>query len=148
MPSAKPKITRSHRTDDPLIKSRLMSHGTLHSVDIQESRRFYEEVLGLEVIQQAPLGLLIRCGSDHSYVLAETGKPSNMDFLSHNGIDVASRAEVDQAYETLTRVKDEYGISHLKPPMYQHGAYSFYFQDRDGNWWEIVAGSGNGYRYA
>lgn len=143
-----PKITTSCRTDAPLIRTCMISHGTLNSVDLQQSRRFYEEVLGLEVLQHSPLGLLVRQGSDHAYVVVETGEVANMTLYGHNGIDVATREEVDRAYTALKGIKDEHGIRQLKPPMDQHGAYSFYLQDRDGNWWEILHGRGRGYMFA
>jgi len=54
-----PGIT--HRsTRQPLLKTRFLSHGTLECRDIAATRRFYEEVLGLEVVQQAPLALFVR----------------------------------------------------------------------------------------
>lgn len=54
-----PGIT--HRsTRPPQVKTRLLSRGTLECRDIAASRRFYEEALGLEVAQQAPVALFIR----------------------------------------------------------------------------------------
>ena len=41
-------ITRKS-TKPPLLKINFLSHGTLESRDLQVSRRFYEEVLGLDV---------------------------------------------------------------------------------------------------
>src|SRR3546814_11736513 len=46
--------------------------------------------------------------------------------------------EVDAAYETLVRVKDEYGLKEIRKPGITHGDYCFYFVDLDENWWEIV----------
>ncbi|WP_416979677.1 VOC family protein [Streptomyces sp. T028] len=143
-----PQITRSHRTDKPLLDITMISHGTLGSVDLQVSRRFYEEVLGFDVIQLSPVSILLRKGSDHTYVVVETGEQSRMSMLDHNGIDVASRAAVDAAHEALHSVKDEYGIQRINPVMEQHGAYSFYFRDVDGNWWELLHGRSQGYAFA
>jgi catechol-2,3-dioxygenase len=44
----------------PALKLRFLSHGTLESRDLAFSRRFYEEFLGLEVVQTSPISLLIR----------------------------------------------------------------------------------------
>ncbi|WP_454197326.1 VOC family protein [Nocardia sp. Marseille-Q1738] len=142
-----PRITTSCRTDTPLIKTTMISHGTLTSFDMQETRRFYEEVLGFEVIQLSPVSLLVRKGSNHTYVVVESGTPSTMQMLDHNGIDVATREEVEQAHATLRRVKDEYGIRRINKVMQQHGIYSFYFEDRDGNWWEVLQARADGYTY-
>jgi len=35
----------------PALKLRFLSHGTLESRDLAFSRRFYEEFLGLEIVQ-------------------------------------------------------------------------------------------------
>ena len=45
-PSAKPA---------PALKLNFLSHGTLESRDLAFSRRFYEEFLGLDVIQTSPI---------------------------------------------------------------------------------------------
>jgi catechol 2,3-dioxygenase-like lactoylglutathione lyase family enzyme len=143
-----PRITHSCKTDEPLLGITTISHGTLASVDLQLSRKFYEEVLGLDVIQVSPVSMLVRKGTAHAYVVVETGEPSRMTMMDHNGLDVASREAVNAAFATLNSVKDEYGVKRINKIMEQHGAYSFYFEDRDGNWWEVVAGRGNGYAFA
>jgi catechol 2,3-dioxygenase-like lactoylglutathione lyase family enzyme len=143
-----PQITKSARVEKPLIPIVTISHGTLSSVDIQRSRRFYEEVLGFEVIQIGAASLLLRLGTDHTYVVVETGEPSDMSLLDHNGLDVTSREEVEQAHRTLHEVKGEYGIKRINPTIEQHGVYSFYFWDCDSNWWEITAGRPRGYAWA
>jgi catechol 2,3-dioxygenase-like lactoylglutathione lyase family enzyme len=140
-----PQITQSRRTEKPLIPIEMISHGTLTSLDLQKSRRFYEEVLGLEVIQVSTVSMLARKGTDHAYVIVETGEPSTMVMFDHNGIDVATREAVDEAYAALTRIKPEYGLGRITKPLDQHGAYSFYFADCDGNWWEIVHARPRGY---
>lgn len=143
-----PTITTSKRTEKPLIPITMISHGTLASIDLQASRRFHEEVLGFEVIQLSPVSMLLRRGTDHTYVVVETGEPGRMGVLDHNGLDVETREEVEQAHRTLHEVKDEYGIRRINPVMEQHGGYSFYFQDLDANWWEITAGRPRGYAWA
>ncbi len=139
------QITHSYKTDTPLIATVMISHGTLNSLDLQASRRFYEEVLGFEVMQVSPVSMQIRKGTNQTYVIVETREPGRMGLLDHNGIDVATREDVDAAYKTLKEVKDKYGIQRIQPPQGQHGAYSFYFADPDGNWWEILEGKPGGY---
>jgi catechol 2,3-dioxygenase-like lactoylglutathione lyase family enzyme len=140
-----PRITTSHRTDKPLIPVQMISHGTLTSLNLQKSRRFYEEVLGLEVIQVSTVSMLARKGTDHTYVIVETGDPSTMSMFDHNGIDVPTREAVDEAYAVLTENKKEYGLGRITKPLDQHGVYSFYFADGDGNWWEIIQAGARGY---
>ncbi|MGW0330215.1 VOC family protein [Nocardia sp. NPDC003183] len=139
----------THRsTRKPLLKTTFLSHGTLESRNLPATRRFYEEVLGLEVVQQALNALMVRLGSNHCYAVVET--PTNeqeMSMLNHNGIDMGSEEEVREAYEILQTVKDDYGIKKLTKPLRQHGTFSFYLHDLDGNWWEICHLPAGGYDF-
>jgi catechol 2,3-dioxygenase-like lactoylglutathione lyase family enzyme len=139
-----PQITQ-RSTKPPLLKLDFISHGTLEVGDLQASRRFYEEVMGFEVIQRTPLSLLLRLGGDHTYVVVKTPKPKGMPLLHHNGVDVSTEDEVRAAHEALVSVSDDYGIQRVTKPCWQHGVYSFYVADPDGNWWEILANQPRGY---
>jgi catechol 2,3-dioxygenase-like lactoylglutathione lyase family enzyme len=140
------RITTSHRTESPLLDIQMISHGTLASLNLEKSRRFYEEVLGFEVMQVSPVSLAVRCrGSMHVYAVVETGQPSTMDIIDHNGIDVHGREAVLEAHKILTAVKDEYGLRRIMRPVDQHGNFSFYFSDCDGNWWELMDAVPGGY---
>ncbi len=139
-----PQITQKS-TRPPLLKLNFISHGTLEVGDLQASRQFYEEVMGFEVIQRAPVALLLRLGSDHTYVAVETRNPKGMGLFNHNGVDVSTEDDVRAAYETLVSVQQQYGIKQIEKPCWQHGVYSFFFADPDGNWWEILANRPRGY---
>jgi homoserine trans-succinylase len=65
--------------------------------------------------------------------------------MNHNGLDVSSQEEVDRCHKLLTEVQEQYGIKRIDRPRKQHGAYSFYFQDLDSNWWEILYNPPRGY---
>ena len=67
--------------------------------------------------------------------------------MAHNGIDLASEEAVRDAHDLLQQVKDEYGIKRLTKPVRQHGTFSFYLQDLDGNWWEICHLPDGGYAF-
>jgi len=140
-----PGIT-DRSTAAPLLETQRIGHGTLTCADIVATRRFYEEVLGLDVIQTSHRSMMIRHGTDHTYGVVETGEVGDgMNMLNHNGLDVGSEEEVDAAFEALAAVQEQYGIRKLQRPHHSHGDYSFYFQDLDGNWWEIVAVRPGGY---
>ena len=90
-----PAITDRSKAE-PLLKIVRLGHGTLECVDIVKTRRFYEEVLGLEVIQTSPLSLMICKDTNHTYAVVETGTANQeMHMLNHNGLDVGSPEEVD-----------------------------------------------------
>lgn len=133
-----PAITE-RSTAEPLLKFQRIGHGTLGVIELAKTRRFYEEVLGLDVIQTSPISMMVRKGTDQVYAVVEIGgRKDEMDRVNHNGLDVDTVEEVDAAYETLMRVKDEYGLREVRKPGITHGDYCFYFCDLDGNWWEIV----------
>ena len=116
----------------PLLKIGRMNHGTLHCSDIVKTRRFYEEILGLEVVQTSAASLLVRKGTDHVYAVVEAPMSYDMNLLNHNGFEVDTREEVDAAYNDLQRIKDEWGLKKINPIKKTHGAYTFYFMDFDG----------------
>ena len=121
------------------IKPYLLSHGTLECKDLKRSRRFYEDVLGLQVVKTGPISLWIRLGGECYIVVLGMGeKAQPMPSLNwHWGLDVGSIAAVDAQYERLLGLKEEYGIGEIRKPNDMHGAYSFYFEDCDNNWWEF-----------
>ena len=129
------------------IKSQFISHGTLGSTDLDRSRKFYEEFLGLEVVQTSKISLMIRLGSNHVYAVVKTTKKPVMDRLFHNGIDVETVADVDESYQTVLDAADEWGLHEISKPMEQHGTYSFKFWDVDENCWEILSNPARGYTW-
>ena len=123
---------------DPIIDSLILSHGTLECHDVEASRLFYEEFLGLETVFHGKRTMLIRKGGYWGIVCVNRGdKVRPMGPLNHWGIDVASRELVDKARENALKYKEKYGIQKVNQALEQHGVYSFYLQDLDGNWWEI-----------
>ena len=102
-----------------VVKPYILSHGTLECRSLKESRKFYEEFLGLECVRHAQQAMHLRCGIKFSIVCVEVGdnvKP--MSILNHWGLEVESREQVTE-------------------PTMRHGIYSFYLEDLDGNYWEI-----------
>ena len=121
-----------------VIKPMLLSHGTLMCKDLAKSRRFYEEFLGLEVVRHARPAMMLRLKTGMYVVAVCIGeKVPNQHVLTHWGLNVASREEVDRAHADAVRLKDTYGIQKVNKVLERHGAYGFYFQDLDNNWWEI-----------
>lgn len=121
-----------------ILKPYVMSHGTLECYSLKESRRFYEEFLGLECVRHARPAMAIRCGVKFHVVCVEVGENVHpVNVLNHWGIDLRSKEEVDEAYRNALKHKDTYKIRQVLQPSNQHGVYSFYLEDLDHNWWEI-----------
>src|SRR5205823_12984290 len=72
------------------LKTRFISHGTLGSKDLERTREFYEQFLGLEVVRTSPVSLMVRLGGPHVYAVVLTKNKERMPRCYHNGIDVAA----------------------------------------------------------
>jgi catechol 2,3-dioxygenase-like lactoylglutathione lyase family enzyme len=132
---------------EPVLKLNYLSHGTLESYDIDKSRKFYEDFLGLDVVQTSPRSLMIRLGGTNTIATVYNPKKAAMPMLNHNGLDVASREEVERAHAICVEQQEKWGIKGVTRPSDQHGTYSFYFRDPDDNWWEILANPAGGYAW-
>lgn len=135
-------------SNDPALKLNFLSHGTLESKNLDKTREFYTEFLGLEVIRTSPISILIRLGGTNTIAVVEQkNRTEEMAMLNHNGLDVETQAEVDAAYQTIMEQKDEWGLHKISKPMLQHGTYAFFFWDMDNNCWEILTNPQDGYSW-
>ena len=131
----------------PAIKSKFISHGTLGSKDLDATRRFYEEFLGLEVVRTSPVSMMIRLGGQHVYAVVFTKKKEPMPRMYHNGLDVETDAEVDEAWRRCNAEAATWGLHDITKPIARHGTYSFLFWDADDNAWEILSNPRGGYTW-
>ena len=135
-------------TGNSILKSRKMVHCACEVVDLKESRKLFEEVLGLEVVATGSKTLDLRLNSTMTIHVVETGERRKNDkHGSHMGFDVATEEEVDAAREKLLAIKDQYGIKTIAHTKHGHGNYSFFFIDRDDNHWEILDNPKGGYTW-
>ena len=131
----------------PHIRPRFLSHGTVECHDIDVAKRFYTEFLGLEVRQTSSRSLMLRLNSTTTIACVETRGETSAGIYSHFGLDFDGRDDVDAAYRIACAEKEAYGIRKITRPVEQHGTYSFYVIDADGNWWEILTNPPGGYSY-
>ena len=132
----------------PGLKLQFLSHGTLEAYDLENTWNFYTEFLGLEVVRTSPISLIIRLGGTNTIAVVQNPKRGGaMPLLNHNGLDVATREEVDSAYKTIAEQQEKWAIKKVTKPVDQHGTYSFYFLDQDDNWWEILTNPKDGYSW-
>ncbi|WP_149086581.1 VOC family protein [Pseudomonas prosekii] len=121
-----------------VLKPYCLGHGTLECFDLQASRRFYQDFLGLETVRHAISAMSVRLGMRFHIVCVEVGDqvhPCNV--LNHWGLDVGSKLEVEQAHSKALELKENFGIRQVLDVQDMHGVYSFYLEDLDYNWWEI-----------
>src|SRR5215469_2818311 len=107
----------------PALKLNFLSHGTLESRDLEFSRKFYEEFLGLEVHRTSPISLMVRLGGQHVYAVVYSKRPSEMNLLNHNGLDVETQAEVDAAHRICVEQAETWKLTKISKPVLQHGTY-------------------------
>ena len=131
----------------PALKLNFLSHGTLESTDLDRARKFYEEFLGLEVVQTSPISLMIRLGGLNTIAVVKTPNKKVMSLLNHNGLDVKTREDVDECHRIVVEQQEKWGLTHVTKPIDQHGTYTFYFKDPDENWWEILTNPQGGYSW-
>ncbi len=133
-------------TPSPALNLNFLSHGTLIAKDLEATRKFYTEFFGLEVVRTSEISLMIRLGGNHVYAVVEQKKhDTEMNFLFHNGLDVTTDEEVDAAHKIAVEQAEKWGLKRISKPKQQHGTYSFYFWDVDGNCWEILSNPKGGY---
>jgi catechol-2,3-dioxygenase len=138
-------MTSGDTTASPALKIKFLSHGTLDCADLDFTEKFYKEFLGLEVVRMSAIALCIRLRGDHTIVVVKTRPHAEMSLMNHNGLDVETPVDVDEAYRLVTEQKEKWRIGKIVRPVLQHGSYSFYFWDVDGNCWEILANPPRGY---
>ena len=131
----------------PLLKTNCLSHGTVECHDLSAARRFYEEVLGFEVVQTSDRSLMMRHGTGTTIAAVETKRKTAAGIYRHFGLDVSDRASVDKAHQLVVGARKQYDLKKVTKPVFQHGTYSFYMVDADDNWWEILENPKGGYNY-
>ena len=74
-----------------VIKPYCLSHGTLEVFSLKQSRKFYEEFLGLEVVRHGKPAMVIRLGMRFHVVCVEVGDQIHpVSLLNHWGVDVST----------------------------------------------------------
>jgi predicted lactoylglutathione lyase len=131
------------------LKLKLFSHATLHCKDIAATRKFFAEFLGFETVLMSMASFWARLGGETVIVVVQ-GPPdkAEMPFLNHNGLDVSTEAEVDEAHARVIASVEEWGLTRITKPKVVHGTYGFYFWDADENAWEILCNPQGGYGWA
>jgi catechol 2,3-dioxygenase-like lactoylglutathione lyase family enzyme len=116
------------------------THGTLACADMEASRKFYKDTLGLEAHQANPNVFYIKHPNTKCYVVC--AKRQDFKRFSPNfrfTITVASQSEVAQAHDCLKASQTELGVSDLGELQTTGSVSSFLVSDPDSNWWEVTS---------
>jgi len=108
-----------------------MRHAALYVRDMTETRRFYEELVGLSVIWAPdPDNIYLTSGRDNIALhTAPEGHVFEGGNLDHIGFLFRSTAGVDAVYQTLTEANV---TIHHERKRHRDDSYSFYAHDPDG----------------
>jgi len=116
------------------------THGTLQCDDIERSRRFYTEVLGLEIAAGFNNAQYIKHASAPWYIVVLKRSPRQyLAPVNRFTLQLGSAVEVEQAHREFETKRNELQITEVKGLQSNNGKTSFIFSDLDKNWWELTA---------
>ena len=143
---------RSHTAghwDNPLTDERFpgrgylpqaFTHGTLQCDDIERSRRFYVDVLGLEIAAGFNAAQYVKHPAAPWYIVVLKRSPRQyLTPVNRFTLELGSEAEVEQAHREFAANRDSIGITELGKLDRSNGNVNFIFSDVDKNWWELTA---------
>jgi catechol 2,3-dioxygenase-like lactoylglutathione lyase family enzyme len=119
-----------------------LTHGTITCLDLDISREFYREVLGLDVVSpsRSVKPSYIKHPSTPWYVVS-LQRPSEMRTpltrLQRYTLQVESSAALVEAHRGLKERGDQLGVTELEEIKETGESVSFLLSDPDGNWWEV-----------
>ncbi|MEA2658755.1 MAG: hypothetical protein QOF64_1351 [Candidatus Binatota bacterium] len=115
------------------------THGTLQCDDLERSRRFYTEVLGLEIAAGFSTAQYIKHPASPWYIVILQRKPRQyLAPVNRFTLQLGSASEIEQAYRDFSTNGAAPGITDLGKLDSVNGKTSFIFSDPDKNWWELT----------
>ena len=122
-----------------MLKPIALSATHMECRNLTESVRVLTDLLAFEKVAEGPREATLKHPNTHWLLVVHDGGPDAPTKQMHNhwGVRVMTIGEVDKAYEYLTAHKDEYKISQIGKPLWNHGSYSCYFLEPGTNGWEI-----------
>jgi catechol 2,3-dioxygenase-like lactoylglutathione lyase family enzyme len=117
-----------------------LSHGTIEVNDLDATRSFYEQVLGLEIVQLWPRSIYLKHASTPWYIVNLQVPAENRVYLGKRQrftIAVGSPDEVRKACSQLEQQSSQWGITGLEVLNDNSEEVSVLFCDLNRNWWEI-----------
>jgi catechol 2,3-dioxygenase-like lactoylglutathione lyase family enzyme len=121
-----------------------LTHGTITCLNIETSRRFYREVLGLDVVSPSPSVRphYIKHPSTPWYVVSLQKPAEERQLLTPSQrytITVESVGAVAETHHWLEERGVAVGVTKLGAIEESHSVVSFILSDPDGNWWEVTS---------
>jgi catechol 2,3-dioxygenase-like lactoylglutathione lyase family enzyme len=119
-----------------------LTHGTITCINLEESRRFYKEVLGLDVVSpsRSVKPHYIKHPWTPWYIVSLEKLPEERQLLTplqRYTITVESVAAVAEAHRWLKECAEDAGVTELRELRDTGSTLSFMLSDLDKNWWEV-----------
>ncbi len=125
----------------------LKTHGLLHFslpvTDLDRSRKFYEGILGMKVVEQSPRMVFLKTGDDF-LILAKGSEPLKFDSSKSTPVHHAFKVKPDEFQSSIDDLRKN-GVEVFNIEERNTGVFwgpQAYFLDPDGNKLEIYAGPG------
>ena len=125
----------------------LKTHGVLHFslpvTDLDRSRKFYEQLLGMKVVEQSPRMVFLQTGDDY-LILAKGTEPMKYDSAKSTPVHHAFKVKRED-FEPSIEFLRKNGVEVFNIEDRNQGVFwgpQAYFLDPDGNKLEIYAGPG------
>ena len=125
----------------------LKTHGVLHFslpvTDLDRSRKFYEQLLGMKVVEQSPRMVFLQTGDDY-LILAKGNDPLRYDSSKSTPVHHAFKVKRED-FEPSIEFLRKNGVEVFNIEDRNQGVFwgpQAYFLDPDGNKLEIYAGPG------
>ena len=121
-----------------------LTHGTITCLNLDNSRQFYREVLGLDVVSpsRSVKPHYIKHPDTPWYIVSLERKPEMRTVLTpfqRYTVTVESADAVAEAHHGLKECRDNVGITELEEIKETGESVSFLLSDPDRNWWEITS---------
>ena len=126
-----------------MLKTQGMLHFSLAVTDLDRSRKFYEGVLNLKVLEQSPRMVFLQTGDDY-LILAKGDEPLKYDTNKSTPVHHAFKVKPDEFQSSLDHLR-QHGVEVFNIEDRNTGVFwgpQAYFLDPDGNKLEIYAGPG------
>ena len=126
-----------------MIKIHGVLHFSLPVTDLERSRKFYEGLLGMKVVEQSPRMVFLRTGNDY-FILAKGNEPLKYDSSQSTPVHHAFKVAPEDFEGSIEYLRSK-GIEVFNIENRNEGVFwgpQAYFLDPDGNKLEIYAGPG------
>ena len=115
------------------------THGTLQCDNIETSRRFYVDVLGLEIAAGFNMAQYVKHPATPWYIVVLQRSPRQyLKPVNRLTLQLGSAAEVEKAHSDFSARRQELALSELGELTHVGGNVNFIFSDLDKNWWELT----------